>query len=52
MSTTPTRRQASLPGLLPVLYFGLAYLSLAVAFGERYEALYQTMTGPAANSGP
>lgn len=31
---TPTRRQQSLPGLLPVLYFGLAHLSLAVAFGE------------------
>ncbi len=28
------RRQARLPGLLPVLYFGLAHLSLAVAFGE------------------
>ncbi len=28
------RRKARLPGLLPVLYFGLAHLSLAVAFGE------------------
>ena len=28
------RRRARLPGLLPVLYFGLAHLSLAVAFGE------------------
>ncbi len=28
------RRKARLPGLLPVLYFALAHLSLAVAFGE------------------
>ncbi len=28
------RRKARLPGLLPVLYFGLAHLSLMVAFGE------------------
>ncbi len=28
------RRKARLPGLLPVLYFGFAHLSLAVAFGE------------------
>ncbi len=39
MSTEPplvpaSRRKARLPGLLPVLYFGLAHLSLAVAFGE------------------
>ena len=28
------KRRARLPGLLPVLYFGLAHLALAVAFGE------------------
>ncbi len=28
------RRRARLPGLLPVLYFGFAHLSLAIAFGE------------------
>ncbi len=28
------RRKARLPGLLPVLYFALAHLSLAIAFGE------------------
>lgn len=34
MTAASSRRKARLPGLLPVLYFGLAYLSLAVAFGE------------------
>ena len=34
MSAATERRKARLPGLLPVLYFGLAYLSLAVAVGE------------------
>lgn len=34
-NTVPAeRRKARLPGLLPVLYFGFAHLSLAVAFGE------------------
>lgn len=30
----PTRRQQRLPGLLPLLYFGFAHLSLAAAFAE------------------